>query len=180
MARFRRWGKADESDADTVDLSEDQHAWWANGRVQSAPGLGPDPAEETPAAATRADEQAPWVYTDVFAADVDGAIDREFGDADRVGDDADARAADARDLAQVFAEESAYRALGLDPEATWDDVVSAHRRMAKRYHPDRLVGAEEQVRAEGEQLMIEANAAYETLRRRLRPHSRTSGLFSAG
>src|SRR5690606_35227178 len=41
--RFRRWVKADESDADTVDLSEDEHAWWTSGRVQSAPGLAPDP-----------------------------------------------------------------------------------------------------------------------------------------
>lgn len=179
MNRFRRWVKADESDADTVDLSEDEHAWWTSGRVQSAPGLAPDPATDPPGpAAPPIEEAAPWVYTDVFAADVDGAIDREFGDAPGDGDEA--RDAGARDLAEVFAEESAYRTLGLEPEATWDDVVTAHRRLAKRYHPDRLVGADEHLRAEGEQLMIEANAAYETLRRRLRPHSRTSGLFSAG
>lgn len=178
MARFRRWGKADQSDADTVDLSEDEHAWWASGRVQSAPGLAPEPPTvEAPSATPGpAEDPAPWVYTDVFAADVDGAIDREFGE----GHGADDRVADARDLAEVFAEESAYRALGLEPDATWDDVVTAHRRMAKRYHPDRLVGAEEHLRAEGEQLMIEANAAYETLRRRLRPHNRTGGLFSPG
>lgn len=180
MARFRRWGKADQSDADTVDLSQDEHAWWTSGRVQSAPGLSSEPpvAGTPETAAGPAEDPAPWVYTDVFAADVDGAIDREFGTGG--SEDAADAAADARDLAEVFAEESAYRALGLEPDATWDDVVSAHRRMAKRYHPDRLVGAEEHLRAEGEQLMIEANAAYETLRRRLRPHSRTSGLFSAG
>lgn len=179
MARFRRWGKADESDADTVDLSEDQHAWWASGRVQSAPGLGPEPTVGSPdTSAAPLEDPAPWVYTDVFAADVDGAIDREFGDADGNGDED--RGAGGRDLAEVFAEESAYRTLGLEPDATWDDVVTAHRRLAKRHHPDRLVGADEHLRAEGEQLMIEANAAYETLRRRLRPHSRTSGLFSTG
>lgn len=174
MARFRRWGKADQSDADNVDLSQDEHAWWANGRVQSAPGLVNDPADPAPTP-PKPGPHEPWDYTDVFAADVDGAIDREFGPGAADG----AQAADARNLAEVFAEESAYRALGLEPGASWDDVVTAHRRLAKRFHPDRLISADEATRRDGEQQMIEANAAYETLRQRLRPHSRTTGLFAS-
>lgn len=173
MARFRRWGKAEGSDAENVDLSQDEHAWWTNGRVQSAPGLATDAAPEP--APERAGDPGPWGFTDVFAADVDGAIDREFGEA-TTGEGA---ATDARNLAEVFAEEGAYRTLGLDPGASWDDVVLAHRRMAKRYHPDRLISADDQTRAEGEQQMVDANAAYETLRQRLRPHSRTTGLFAS-
>lgn len=173
MARFRRWGKAEQSDADNVDLSQDEHAWWTNGRVQSAPGLAPEaPPEPAPAPAA---DPGPWGFTDVFAADVDGAIDREFGE----GATDATETSDARNLAEVFAEEAAFRTLGLEPDASWDDVVLAHRRLAKRFHPDRLISADDQTRAEGEQQMIEANAAYETLRQRLRPHSRTTGLFSA-
>jgi len=176
VSRFRRWGKGERTDADNVDLSEDEHAWWANGRVQSAPGLLTEPTPEpTPTPPSAPGPHEPWDFTDVFAADVDGAIDREFGEGTADG----AQAADARNLAEVFAEESAYRALGVEPGATWDDVVTAHRRLAKRFHPDRLISADDQTRREGEQQMIEANAAYETLRQRLRPHSRTTGLFTS-
>jgi len=171
VARFRRWGKAEQSDADNVDLSQDEHAWWANGRVQSAPGLAPE-ARPEPAPTP---DPGPWDFTDVFAADVDGAIGREFGE----GTTDATETSDARNLAEVFAEEAAFRTLGVEPGASWDDVVVAHRRLAKRFHPDRLISADDRTRAEGEQQMIEANAAYETLRQRLRPHSRTTGLFSA-
>jgi hypothetical protein len=40
--------------------------------------------------------------------------------------------------AQTLAD--AYRALGLEPGATWDDVRAAHRRLAKAFHPDRAGG----------------------------------------
>ena len=172
MARFRRRGKTQRSEADNVDLSHDEHAWWTNGRVQSAPGLAsvapPEPDQAPPT------ERAPWDYTDVFAADVDGAIDREFGEP--AGDDE--QGSEDRNLVEVFVEERAYRILGLEPGVSWDEVVLAHRRLAKRYHPDRLISADDQTRVDGEQQMIEANAAYETLRQRLRPHSRTTGLFT--
>lgn len=170
MARFRRWGKTEHADPDNVDLSQDEHAWWTHGRVQSAPGLATETAPE-PMPAT---DPGPWDFTDVFAADVDGAIGREFGEP--VADPG--TPSDARNLAEVFAEEAAYRTLGLEPGAAWDDVVVAHRRLAKRFHPDRLISADDQTRAAGEQQMIDANAAYETLRQRLRPHSRTTGLFA--
>ena len=174
MARFRRKGKASEPATDNVDLSDGDHAWWANSRVQHAPTFTPEESD-LPAAAPGAAEDAPWGYTDVFAADVDGAIDREFGDD---GADAAGQRADARNLADVFVEESAFRTLGLEPGAAWDDVVLAHRRMAKRFHPDRLIHAEDHERAEGERKMIEVNAAYETLRKLRRPHSHTTGLFA--
>ena len=174
MARFRRKGKASEPAMDNVDLSDGDHAWWANSRVQHTPTFTSEEPAATVGAPTPADGE-PWVYTDIFAADVDGAIDRELG---ATGEETAQGGADARNLAEVFVEESAYRTLGLDPGAAWEDVVLAHRRMAKRFHPDRLIHAEDHERAEGEQKMIDANAAYETLRKIHRPHSHTSGLFS--
>lgn len=175
MTMFRRRSKATEPTTDNVDLSDGDHAWWANTRVQHAPTFTPEAPANDPAPAV--DE--PWAFTDIFAADVDGAIDRELG-AEGPAADADADAEDgARNLAEVFIEESAYRTLGLEPGAPWEDVVLAHRRVAKRFHPDRLIHAEDHERAEGAQKMIDANGAYETLRQRRRPHSHTTGLFTA-
>lgn len=178
MARFRRRARTGDGAGDNVDLSESEHAWWTSGRVQHAPGAAPDlapPPEPPPFEQTPPD---PWVYSDVFAADVDGAIDRELGDPPPASGGAGDADADGRSLAEVFVEESAYRVLGLEPGADWDAVVAAHRRMAKRFHPDRLISADDVTRSHGEQAMIDANRAYETLRRRLRPHSRTTGLFA--
>lgn len=174
MAMFRRKAKEGEPATDSVDLSDGDHAWWANTRVQHAPTFTPEAPDTAEPAATEPPAD-PWAFTDVFAADVDGAIDREFGAEAPPAGPADH---DGRSLAEVFAEESAYRALGLEPGASWDEVVLAHRRLAKRFHPDRLIHAEDHERAEGEQKMIEANAAYETLRKLHRPHTHTSGLFS--
>lgn len=179
MARFRRKAKAGDGAGDNVDLSESEHAWWTTGRVQHAPGAAPDLAPPPAARSFEHTPPDPWVYTDVFAADVDGAIDRELGDPATASGGAGATDDDARSLAEVFVEESAFRVLGLEPGADWDEVVAAHRRMAKRCHPDRLISADDDTRSQGEQAMIDANRAYETLRRRLRPHSRTTGLFAS-
>jgi len=180
VPRFRRKAKGDLGSSDTADLSESEHAWWATGRVQHTYGFGPDatpPAEtatETAAAAAAADTSAPtdfqpWTFDDVFAAKVDTEISAD--EQDPVGSFAP------RDLAEVFVEEAAYRALGLQPGATWDDVVLAHRQIAKRFHPDRLVHADDAARTEGEEQMRCANAAYEELRQRQRRQLPTPPLF---
>ena len=177
MARFRRKGKASEPATDSVDLSDGDHAWWANGRVQHTPTFTPDEVDP-PVEAPTPSSDAPWAFTDVFSADVDGAIDREFGATDPGKDPAGEPAADGRSLAEVFVEESAYRTLGLEPGASWDEVVLAHRRLAKRFHPDRLIHAEDHERFEGEQKMIEATAAYEPLRRLQRTPRPVTGFFT--
>lgn len=51
-----------------------------------------------------------------------------------------------------------HAVLGLAPGASADEVTSAYRELAKRWHPDRAPGAEAQAR------MVEINAAYELLR----------------
>jgi hypothetical protein len=50
-----------------------------------------------------------------------------------------------------------YALLGLGPDASPDDVVSAYRRLAKRFHPDRAG-------ERGARRMAEINAAYGQLR----------------
>ncbi len=33
-----------------------------------------------------------------------------------------------------------YEVLGLRSDATWEEIVAAHRKLVKKYHPDRFVG----------------------------------------
>lgn len=181
MARFRRKAKGEAkargeaTASDAVDLSESEHAWWASGRVQHAYGLA---AEPSPAPEPDAPEFEPWTFTDVFAASVDGEIDHD-GVLGGPADTADPPS-DTRDLAEVFVEESSYRALGLQPGASWDEVVQAHRAVAKRFHPDRLIHADEATREQGEEQMRSANAAYEHLRKQHHQNQRpTTGLFKS-
>jgi hypothetical protein len=57
----------------------------------------------------------------------------------------------------------AYGVLGIDRDATPEDLKAAYRRLAHLYHPDRLSAARPDVREEGARRMAEVNAAYEEL-----------------
>jgi hypothetical protein len=172
VPRFRRKTKGDLAGSETVDLSESEHAWWATSRVQHAYGMGTDTSPAP--AATPAPEPAvfePWTYDDVFAPTAGGA---DSGCADDT-----TAPCDSRDLAEVFVEESSYRALGLEVGATWDEVVLAHRTIAKRFHPDRLIHADDATRTEGEEQMRSANAAYEQLQKQHRRQRPAAPLFGS-
>lgn len=71
----------------------------------------------------------------------------------------------------------AYRALGIDWEASWDEVVEIYRDLARCWHPDRLADASPSVQEEGQRRMAAFNAAYRELRGLLAPSKRT--LFSS-
>lgn len=53
----------------------------------------------------------------------------------------------------------AFAVLGLDPEATADDVRAARRRLAKQLHPDRMVGAGVDERQAAAQRLARINRA---------------------
>jgi DnaJ like chaperone protein len=57
-----------------------------------------------------------------------------------------------------------YAVLEVETTATWDEIVEAHRRMARRHHPDRLVGRPDAEIAAGEDRIRVINAAYADLR----------------
>lgn len=59
-----------------------------------------------------------------------------------------------------------YAVLGLQPGATLDEVVAAHRRLAMEHHPDRQHGANDQERLLAEETMRRINGAYQELRTR--------------
>lgn len=59
----------------------------------------------------------------------------------------------------------AWEVLGLEPGASWEQITAAHRRLAKRHHPDRLLAASPEEQAASEAAMRDVNVAYSVLRR---------------
>jgi len=61
--------------------------------------------------------------------------------------------------------EDPYRVLELAPTATEAEIEAAYRRLIAQYHPDRVAGAAEEIRALAETRARAINAAYEQLQR---------------
>lgn len=62
----------------------------------------------------------------------------------------------------------AYRALGLNQEASDEQVDQAYRRLMSQYHPDKVAGAAPELRAQAEKRAREINAAYDRIKARRR------------
>ncbi|MBQ9474087.1 MAG: TerB family tellurite resistance protein [Bacteroidales bacterium] len=58
-----------------------------------------------------------------------------------------------------------YAMLGLQPSATDDEVRRAYRRLAMKYHPDRVESLGEQMRSEAEEQFKKINLAYEAIKK---------------
>lgn len=61
--------------------------------------------------------------------------------------------------------EDAWAVLGVPPGSSWDEIASAHRRLAMEHHPDRVLVSSPERQAEAEVAMREINVAYTVLRR---------------
>lgn len=59
-----------------------------------------------------------------------------------------------------------YKALGITEEATDDEVKHAYRRLALKYHPDKVEGMGEEVKRNAEAQFREIQEAYEEIKRR--------------
>lgn len=59
-----------------------------------------------------------------------------------------------------------YRVLGIDSSATDDEVKRAYRKMAMKYHPDRVAGMSEEMQRNAAEQMKEINQAYEIIKER--------------
>lgn len=63
---------------------------------------------------------------------------------------------------------AAYRALGLEHDASDEEIDQAYRRLMSQYHPDKLAGAAPELREQAERKSREINAAYDRIRQRRR------------
>ena len=57
-----------------------------------------------------------------------------------------------------------YKVLGITKDATDDEVRKAYRRMAMKYHPDRVAGMSEEIQRNAAEQMKEINQAYEAIK----------------
>lgn len=75
--------------------------------------------------------------------------------------------ADFQSIKAMFVQEvdSAYKILGIDSNATDDEIKKAYREMAKKYHPDKVAYLGEDVRKSAEQKLQEVNEAYEKIKK---------------
>jgi len=57
-----------------------------------------------------------------------------------------------------------YKVLGIDSSASDEEIKKAYRRMAMKYHPDKVEGMGDEVKKNAEAQFREINEAYETLK----------------
>lgn len=163
--RRRRDGPDAEQTAEPdedVRLDGDEHAWWARRDIDEAwTPREPPPPPENPATARD-------ILAEHFGADWRTSFGFEPARADVTANGA-ARptAAPADEPAEpdpILDGSDPYAVLGVDQRATWEEIVEAHRRMARRHHPDRLVGRAPAEIEAGEDRIRVINIAYQELR----------------
>jgi hypothetical protein len=151
-----------EPDED-VRLDGDEHAWWAQRDIDEAwtPREPPPPPEDP--------EKARDVLAEHFGADWRTSFGFEPARVDGPADGAASGPAaepvdEAPELDEPTDGSDPYAVLGVDQGASWEEIVEAHRRMARRHHPDRLVGRAPAEIEAGEDRIRVINIAYQELR----------------
>jgi len=59
-----------------------------------------------------------------------------------------------------------YKILGLTKDATDSEVKKAYRKMAVKYHPDKLIGVSEDIKKLAEKKFLAVKEAYEQIKRK--------------
>jgi DnaJ-class molecular chaperone len=137
-----------ESDPDNVDLSGEEHAWWAD-REDLAAGV-PEGGQGS------SRKKGP---SRIQPADDERSAFQHYFTSESLFDEP------TDDLGKGPSEDP-YGTLGLPETASWEQITAAHRRLAKEHHPDRLGDQSTDLRANGERLIRDLNIAYTELRRR--------------
>lgn len=63
-----------------------------------------------------------------------------------------------------LSKDTPYRELGLTREASDAEIERAYRRLMSQYHPDKVVGAAPELRAQAEKKSRQINAAYDRIK----------------
>lgn len=66
----------------------------------------------------------------------------------------------------VKSADTAYKILEIDKSASDDEVKSAYRRMAKKYHPDKVITADEAIKKGAEEKFKQVQMAYEQIQKK--------------
>jgi hypothetical protein len=140
---------------EAVPLDGDEHAWWAQQEVSQA--WKPRARKDQPGGEAVADAEPRDILAEHFGEDWRTSF--EFS-----GPSEEDLEEERRREQQAIDDQDSYKVLGVEPTASWDEIVEAHRSMARAYHPDRLFGRSEEQRAEGEERIRVINTAYQELR----------------
>jgi hypothetical protein len=137
---------------EAVHLDDDaDHAWWAQEDVKEV--WRP---KERPAPSMEAEPKR-----DILAEHFGDDWRTSFGFTPPTDEQL---AAEAEAEQQALDDQDPYKVLQVEPTASWDEIVAAHRQQARAHHPDRLFGQSAEERAEGEDRIRIVNAAYKELR----------------
>jgi DnaJ-class molecular chaperone len=137
-----------ESDPDSVDLSGEEHSWWADREdlAGGVPAGGQGSSRNKGRPRAQPTDPKHSTFEDYFTPE---SLFEMPVDDDRKGPS-----------------EDPYGTLGLPETASWEQITAAHRRLAMQHHPDRLGDTSNDHRAKSERLIRDLNIAYTELRRR--------------
>ena len=130
-------------------LDDDSHAWWANAEVEDVwkprkERKAEDPGKRDILAEHFGDD---WRTNFLHTPPTEEELEEER-----------------RREQQALDDEDPYKVLEVEETATWDEIVAAHRHMARVHHPERLCGQSEEEKAEAEERIRVINQAYAELR----------------
>ncbi len=141
--------RAEGEMADSVRLDDDDHAWWAQRETNEVwkprDRTQPEPEQERDVLAEHFGDD--WRTNFLYTGPSDEQLEEER-----------------REEQQAIDDQDPYKVLQVSEDATWDEIVAAHRHQARVHHPDRLFGQSEEEQAEGEERIRVINQAYQELR----------------
>jgi hypothetical protein len=138
--------------SDVADLDDADHAWWAQTDVER---IWTPKVRRTSAEPDEATEK------DILAEHFGDDWRTSFGFTPPSEEDLAAEAAREQ---QAIDDQDPYRVLEVEPTATWDEIVAAHRHQARAHHPDRHFGQSDEAKERSEDRIRVINAAYQELR----------------
>ena len=141
---------AKDEPRESVRLDDDEHAWWSQADVDTVwkpreRRRSEPEGEERDILAEHFGEdwRTSFLYTPPTEAELEEERRREQ---------------------QALDDQDPYKVLEVDEDATWEEIVAAHRNQARAHHPDQLVGQSDEDRARGEDRIRVINQAYAELR----------------